>query len=146
MQYGTLSLTTDLAYKPTVSDKEITVESKTIEQGIPGGLVQTLTNPNGVASVSCTLGGKISDEFRYGDGTWDKVPYSIYSSATVTLRVDQSDEAINAGYQVAQHIAWTAVRGGLVGGVDKLFKTVQEVMPGLFDHLAATEVPDGGGK
>ena len=140
---GTITLTTERSYKHNVCGDEVHMPGTTIERALPDDIVNTMTNPKGDGTVSITLGGKISDAFRYGEGTWDKIPYTISCSATVTLKVDQTDEAINVGQQVAAQLAWNATRAGLVTGVDKMFDVVREVVPGVFDQYSVTEVPDG---
>ena len=107
MNYASLSLTIRKAYKDANFEEKDMLER--IEEKIPvGGL--TAGNAE-IASVTSSVSTKVSDSVRYGDGTWDKIPFSVEVFASVTLNCGQTEKLIRAGHAMAYDLAWEASRG-----------------------------------
>jgi hypothetical protein len=126
---GHASRTTTIrkAYKDAdFEEKDMT---ERIEEQVP---INSLVDEEGeeeTASVTASVSTKVSDAVRYGDGTWDKVPYSVEVFSSVTLTCDQTEPAVRAGHSMAYDLAWAASRHHIG---DALLGHVNDIQNRLF--------------
>ena len=106
-------------------------DMKSTEEQIGDGLVPAPEKPD-MASVTCGITRKVSDSVYWGDGTWDKIPYSVEVACTVTLHCFQSQAAIESTQERAHKIAWTASQDQLASSV---VGHVTDIKERLYKHL-----------
>lgn len=87
-----------------------------LEQSIE---VENLRTSGPRAQVAQQINTKVSDSLMWGDGTWDKIPYSVEISAAVTLECDQEEDTIVRAQNLANDLAWKATRRHLGAAVVK---------------------------
>jgi hypothetical protein len=75
---------------------------------------------------------KISDSEQWGEGTWDKIPYSVEVSCSVRLVCDQTEDGVRAAAGMAYDLAWSASRKHLGPAV---VKHVQYIRTTLYPEL-----------
>lgn len=96
---------------------------------VVGGL--RTTGPG--ATVTEKISTKISDSLAWGDGNWDKIPYSVEISASVSLEADQNDASILRAQNMAHDLAWKSTRRHLGVSVVKHCTYIQKKLyPELF--------------
>tara|TARA_B100000131_G_scaffold166520_2_gene161007 strand:+ start:6579 stop:6998 length:420 start_codon:yes stop_codon:yes gene_type:complete len=128
--YADRTVTVRKAYKDAnFEEKDM---SERVEEQIP---ISTLvTDGHEVASVTASVSTKVSDSVRYGDGQWDKVPYSVEVFSSVTVKCDQTQEGVTAGHSMAYDLAWEASREHIGGAVLGHVSDIRErLYKGKFD-------------
>lgn len=104
--------------------------SQRIEERVPvTGLV---TGDADTAKVTQAVSTKISDALYYGDGKWDKIPYTVEVFSSVTVTCDQSEEKITMAQGVAHQMAFESsqlrMRSALIEHVsnmrNKIFRSM----------------------
>jgi hypothetical protein len=81
-------------------EQEMETKEKTIE-------LHDLRSDSSVPKAS-TYGGmscKVSDAVYYGEGDWDKIPFSVEVTTGVKLECDQTQDGIQTATEVAHAIA-----------------------------------------
>ena len=95
-----------------------------------GGRV--VTDDTGPASVTCGLTRKVSDAVYWGDGTWDKIPFSVEVFTSVTLSCGQTTEELTSAKERAYEIAWETSEENMGHAV---VSHVEDIKGRLFKHL-----------
>lgn len=96
-------LTKTVGHKDTSTS---TVETRNMQEDVLG-LRTNSEVPEARVSMEARV--KVSDSVLYGEGTWDKIPYSVEVTATVSLACDQDPGFIAEAQQIAKNMAIDAV-------------------------------------
>ena len=102
---------------------------KEIDEALDG-----LTTPgHQAATVTQVVTTKVSDSEHWGEGTWDKIPYSVEISCSVQLACNQSAGNIVRAQNLAYDLAWAASRQHLGAAVIRHTKYIRtKLYPSLF--------------
>lgn len=74
-------------------------------------MMKLLTVPSEEAArISMSVSTKVSDAAYYGQGTWDKIPYSIEVYSSVSLPCNPDEQSIQVAQNIAHELAWEASR------------------------------------
>lgn len=97
-------------------------DNRRMEERFPvEGLV---TDASETAKITQAVSAKISDALYYGDGKWDKIPYTVEVFSSVTLHSDQSEESLlkaqNIAHQMAFESAQERLKSALMGHVSNM--------------------------
>jgi len=95
-------------------------------------LVRIDTPESQVASVTCGFTRKVSDAAYWGDGTWDKIPWSVEAFSSVTLKCEQTESSLDAARERALNIAWEASQENIGHAI---VSHVDDIKTRLFPHL-----------
>ena len=76
------------------------------------------------ARVTQAVSTKVSDAVYYGEGTWDKIPYTVEVFSSVSLVCDQTPESMleaqNRAHQMAFESSHERLQSTLVGHVSNM--------------------------
>lgn len=75
---------------------------------------------------------KVSESVKYGLGTWDKIPYSVETSCSVTLNCGQTREQMLLCANIAAELAWQGALTGIKSAVKEQEKSVVRLYPDYF--------------
>jgi hypothetical protein len=83
-----------------------------------------VTDTSETSKVTQAVSTKISDALYYGEGKWDKIPYTVEVFSSVTLHCDQSEESLlkaqNIAHQLAFESAQERLKAALMGHVSNM--------------------------
>jgi len=79
-----------------------------------------------IAEVTQGASGKVSDSVFYGNGTWDKIPYSVEVFSSVKLQCDQAEDAIKISQEIASNLARDALAAGLLKATVEILQLITE--------------------
>lgn len=109
--------------EPTVSETELDF----------GGFLPTGDGES--ASVSATVSAKVAGHEYYGNGTWDRVPWEVFASATIQLPCGLSKGAVEEAYKVAKEIGIDSVHGAIGDTMASHITDIRErLFVGLFKN------------
>ena len=86
-----------------------------------------------VASVTRGRTSRVSHAEFYGQGTWDKIPYTVETYASVTLQCDQTPEKITQAQNMADDICAASINRGMERALVESSMSIREKFyPDLF--------------
>ena len=89
--------------------------------------------PHEAANVAMSVNSKISDSVYWGDGAWDKIPFSVEVFSSVSLCCGQSEKEIKRAQEIAYDLAWEASREALGTSFQRHVTDIRErLFPELF--------------
>ena len=83
-------------------------EKRTVSDDIAKSLAKS--GADQMSSVTSSVSTKISDAVYWGQGTWDKIPFSVEVFTSVTLQCPQEEDSIKMANDYAYDMAWEASR------------------------------------
>ena len=87
------------------------------------------------AEVTQSVSMKVSDSVYWGDGTWDRIPYSIEVFSSVKLMCDQSSLKIDMAKELANDMACNGAREHMVKALASHVKNIKtNLYKGLFNE------------
>ena len=111
--------------KTTGKGKDMKTSTESNDKGV-------VTDGSGTGSVTCGLTRKVSDSVYWGDGTWDKIPFSVEVFTSVTLSCGQTEEELTSAKERAYEIAWETSEENMGHAV---VSHVEDIKGRLFKHL-----------
>jgi hypothetical protein len=87
----------------------------------------------GPAQVTISLEVKASDAVYWGSGVWDKIPYTVGVTSSVTLPCGATEEQVDLAQQFAGQKAWQGAQRALVQTLDSHVREVKRLYAGYFD-------------
>ena len=88
------------------------------------------------AAVTASVSTKVSDAVYWGEGTWDKIPYSVEIFSSVTLKCNQDPETIKLAHNLAYDMAWDASREHILKARNGHVMDIRNrLYPELFDDV-----------
>lgn len=69
-----------------------------------------VTNSEETSKVTQAVSTKINDALYYGDGTWDKILYTVEVFSSVTVSCDQTAEKVAMAQNLAHQMAFESSR------------------------------------
>lgn len=98
-------------------------------------MIEELSPKAGEVEAEVTQGVtlKISHSEQYGNGTWDKIPYSIEVSSSVSLKCSQNEDDITIAANVAHDIAREKAIEFTNTTLVKHTENIRELYSGLFE-------------
>lgn len=88
----------------TVKSTDDKSTNQRVEERLP--VTGLTTDVDEKSKVTQAVSTKISDALYYGDGKWDKIPYTVEVFSSVTVTCDQSEEKIALAQRVAHQMAF----------------------------------------
>jgi len=129
--YASLAIT---VYK-SAGGKEIvkqSLERFESEQIVINEISCTLTDA--AAEVVQSVSTKVSDSVYWGDGTWDKVPFSVEVFSSVKLKCKQNAETISITQRLAHDMAIAGAREHIANALGSHIQNIKEnLFPGYFN-------------
>lgn len=122
-------------------EKEFSMEgtSREAEEPAVGG-----SGPAGTAGVHVELTTKVSDSAYYGEGNWDKIPYSVEVRYGVHVTCGQTEEEVVTAQNIAYDLAWEGCRTAMARTVlAHDYEIRHRIYPSLFGNKPK-EVSDEG--
>lgn len=111
------SLTIFIRTEYDAGDKNWRQQTKRVEEKLlisEEALQKVATGKGEEAGVTASVSTKVSDAVYWGEGTWDKIPYTVEIFSSVSLKCDQDVEAIMTAHSMAYDMAWHASRAHIV--------------------------------
>tara|TARA_B100001250_G_scaffold262483_1_gene226150 strand:- start:125 stop:550 length:426 start_codon:yes stop_codon:yes gene_type:complete len=91
--------------------------------------------PLKTAEVVQSVSTKISDSVYWGEGTWDKIPFSVEVFSSVKLQCNQDPETIAIAQEIAHDIATSGARSYMSSALGKHIQNIKlNLFPGYFKN------------
>ncbi len=104
-----------------------------MEESIPIKMVRDESGGCNEARVTQAVSTKVSDAVYYGDGTWDKIPYTIEVFSSVSLVCDQSESQVYKAQEIAHQLAFESAHRRLPNVLVGHVQNIKELYNGYFN-------------
>jgi len=82
--------------------------------------------PLEAAEVVQSVSTKVSDSVYWGNGTWDKIPFSVEVFSSVKLKCKQNAETINMAQKLAHDMAIAGAREHIANALGSHMQNIKE--------------------
>jgi hypothetical protein len=87
------------------------------------------------ANIAMSTNSKVSESVYWGDGAWDKVPFSVEVFSSVSLCCPQTESAIKQAQELAYDLAWESSREAIGKALIEHTEDIRtRLFPELFDE------------
>ena len=84
--------------------------------------------PLKTAEVVQSVSTKVSDSVYWGEGTWDKIPFSVEVFSSVKLKCSQSAEKIGIAQRLAHDMAVAGAREHIANALGSHVQNIKETL------------------